>query len=628
MFHLLPQSNTPRWVIIVMDLLLSAIALGFAYIIRFDLKADPEMIRQEWMILSRSILIFFAVKGIVFYSFSIHKGLVRHTSTDDMKRIFFAVSLSSLLFLVLGLLRVNFWDGYYLFPSSVLLIEFLASFVLMIGARFTVKLLYLESIKNKVSDERILIYGAGISGLITKRTIEKDVRISYKVIGFIDDNKKLDGTRLEGLRINNTSRLERIIKEEGVTQVIVAIQNPLERNKQYVLETCLRLDVKVQKVPTPKSWINGEFSAKQMGKIQIEDLLGRDPIVLSENKIKEEISGKVVLVSGAAGSIGSGLVKQILLHNPKKIILLDQAESPMYDLHNELLSGFSATSLEVVIGDIRNLERMMKLFAYASPDIVFHAAAYKHVPLMEDNPSEAIKTNVEGTRNLVDCALKANVRKFVMISTDKAVNPTNVMGASKRIAEMYAQMANQQGKTKFITTRFGNVLGSNGSVIPLFQKQIEQGGPITLTDERITRFFMTIPEACQLVLEAGAMGEGGEIFVFDMGESVKIIDLAKKMIKLNGLELGKDIEIKVTGLRPGEKLYEELLAKDENTLTTHHPLILKAKVREIDPSMLAQINDLIELFYKQDNTALVGQMKKIVPEYVSNNSEFEKLDKK
>jgi FlaA1/EpsC-like NDP-sugar epimerase len=628
MFHLLPQSNTPRWIIIVLDLLLSAMALGFAYVIRFDLKADPEMIRQEWMILSRSILIFFAVKGLVFYGFSIHKGLVRHTSTDDMKRIFLAVSLSSLLFLVLGFLRQTFWDGYYLFPSSVLLIEFLASFVLMIGARFTVKLLYLESIKNKEADERILIYGAGISGLITKRTIEKDVRISYKVIGFIDDNKKLDGTRLEGLKIFNTPKLERLIREEGVTQVIVAIQNPLEKNKQFVLETCLKLDVKVQKVPSPKAWINGEFSAKQMGKIQIEDLLGRDPIVLSENKIKEEISGKVVLVSGAAGSIGSGLVKQILLHNPKKIILLDQAESPMYDLHNELLSSHIMIDLEVVIGDIRNKERMLRLFDHANPDIVFHAAAYKHVPLMEDNPSEAIKTNVEGTKNLVDCALKSNVSKFVMISTDKAVNPTNVMGASKRIAEMYAQMANQKGITKFITTRFGNVLGSNGSVIPLFQKQIEQGGPITLTDERITRFFMTIPEACQLVLEAGAMGEGGEIFVFDMGESVKIIDLAKKMIKLNGLELGKDIEIKVTGLRPGEKLYEELLAKDEDTLTTHHPLILKAKVRDLDQVMLKEINDLIELFYLKDNAALVGQMKKIVPEYISNNSEFEKLDKK
>ncbi len=356
--------------------------------------------------------------------------------------------------------------------------------------------------------------------------------------------------------------------------------------------------------------------------------MGRDPIVLSEDKIKTQISGKIILVSGAAGSIGSGLVKQILEHKPKKILLLDQAESPMYDLNNELLGKPHSSELEVIIGDIRNKERMQRLFAHAKPDIIYHAAAYKHVPLMESNPSEAIKTNVEGTRNLVDCALEFEVGKFVMISTDKAVNPTNVMGASKRIAEMYAQLANQKGQAKFITTRFGNVLGSNGSVIPLFQKQIEQGGPITLTDERITRFFMTIPEACQLVLEAGAMGEGGEVFVFDMGESVKIIDLAKKMIKLNGLELGKDIEIKVTGLRPGEKLYEELLADDENTLPTHHPLILKAKVREIEASIEKEIDELIQLFGTQDNHKLVAKMKSLVPEYVSNNSEFEKLDKK
>ncbi len=628
MFQLLPQSNTPRWVIIVMDLILSALALGFAYIIRFDLKADSEMIRQEWMILQRSLLLFFVVKAVVFYAFSIHKGLVRHTSTDDMKRIFLALTLSSLIFLVLGILRKQFVDGFYLFPSSVLIMEFLACFVLMVGARFTVKLLYLETLKNKEADERILIYGAGISGLITKRTIEKDARISYKVLGFIDDNKKLEGTRLEGLKIFHSSKLKQLIREEGITQVIVAIQNPSEKNKQFILETCIEENVKVQKVPSPKSWINGEFSTKQMGKIQIEDLLGRDPIILSEDKIKKELSAKIVLVSGAAGSIGSGLVKQILLHHPKKIILLDQAESPMYDFHNELLSGFSGVELEVVIGDIRNSDRMMRLFEHARPDIVFHAAAYKHVPLMENNPSEAIKTNVEGTKNLVDCAIAVNVDKFVMISTDKAVNPTNVMGASKRIAEMYAQMATKKGKTKFITTRFGNVLGSNGSVIPLFQKQIEQGGPITLTDERITRFFMTIPEACQLVLEAGALGEGGEIFVFDMGESVKIIDLAKKMIKLSGLELGKDIEIRVTGLRPGEKLYEELLASDENTLPTHHPLILKAKVRDSEDSVLNEIEKLIQLFGAQNNLEIVRQMKKIVPEYVSNNSEFEKLDQK
>jgi FlaA1/EpsC-like NDP-sugar epimerase len=307
---------------------------------------------------------------------------------------------------------------------------------------------------------------------------------------------------------------------------------------------------------------------------------------------------------------------------------LDQAESPLYDFQNELIVQFPHLNFEVVIADIRNYERLKHVFAHFNPSYVFHAAAYKHVPLMENNPTEAVLTNVKGTKNLVDLALDFNVHKFVMISTDKAVNPTNVMGASKRIAEIYAQAANQKGITKIVTTRFGNVLGSNGSVIPLFQKQIENGGPLTLTDERITRFFMTIPEACQLVLEAGTLGDGGEIFVFDMGEPIKIIDLAKKMIQLSGLELGKDIEIKITGLRPGEKLYEELLAKEENTLTTHHPKILKAKIREEDEQQIEAINQLIALFEAQDNEALVTKMKQIVPEYISNNSTFEKLDTK
>jgi FlaA1/EpsC-like NDP-sugar epimerase len=322
------------------------------------------------------------------------------------------------------------------------------------------------------------------------------------------------------------------------------------------------------------------------------------------------------------------MVLQIAKYQPLKVVLLDQAESPIYDIQNQLLTQFPNLAFEVVIGDIRNYERMERVFEYYRPEYVFHAAAYKHVPLMENNPSEAILTNVKGTKNLVDLANKYQVKKFVMISTDKAVNPTNVMGASKRIAEIYAQAANEKGITKFVTTRFGNVLGSNGSVIPLFQRQIEQGGPLTITDKRITRFFMTIPEACQLVLEAGAMGEGGEIFVFDMGESVKIIDLARKMIQLSGLEEGKDIEIKVTGLRPGEKLYEELLAQEENTLPTHHPQILKAKIRIEDEAKIKQIEDLIHLFEAQKNNEIVSKMKEIVPEYISNNSEFELLDKK
>lgn len=625
---LLPKTSTPRWMIIVIDLILSLCGLFFAYLIRFDLKADATLIRNEWAILSKSILVYLFVKFIVFYSFKIHKGLVRHTSTEDLRRIFYASAVSSSLFLVLGVLRHVFLDQYYLFPMSVLIMEFMGTFFLMIGLRFGIKLIYMESIKPKDSSERILIYGAGVSGLITKRTIEKDTRISYHIVGFLDDNVKMKGSRLQGSVIYHTSQLEELIKSEGITQLIIAIQNPREESIQQIVDVCLNHNVSVNKVPSPKSWVNGEFTTRQIAKIKIEDLLGRKPIVLDEQKISDELKGKIILVSGAAGSIGSGMVMQIAKYEPKLLILLDQAESPLYDLQNQIHYQFPNFSFEIVVGDIRNFERMERLFDHFKPQYVFHAAAYKHVPLMENNPSEAILTNVKGTKNLVNLSNKYGVEKFVMISTDKAVNPTNVMGASKRIAEIYAQAANVRSTTKYVTTRFGNVLGSNGSVIPLFQRQIEQGGPITLTDERITRFFMTIPEACQLVLEAGSMGEGGEIFVFDMGESVKIIDLAKKMIQLSGLEIGKDIEIKITGLRPGEKLYEELLAKDENTLPTHHPQILKAKIRVEEMETIHLIDELIGLFEAQENENIVSKMKQIVPEYISNNSEFESLDKK
>jgi FlaA1/EpsC-like NDP-sugar epimerase len=625
------NKNFPRWIIILSDLLIGIFSLGIAYLIRFDLKADKSLVKQEWDILSKSILLYIVIKLVTFFIFKIHKGLIRHTSVEDIRRILFASITSSLLFLGVGLVRFYQFDGFYLFPSSVLIMEFFVSFFLLLSFRFSIKFLYFESdqisSKNK---ENILIYGCGISGLTTKRTIEKDKRFSYNIVGFVDDNSKIKGNRIEGKTIFHSSQLEKIFKEKSIHKLIIAIQNPEKSNKKHIVDLCLKNNVEVQQVPSVKSWINGEFSTKQISKIKIEELLGRNPIFLGKEKIKQELENEVILVTGAAGSIGSGLVKEIASYQPKLIVLLDQAESPLYDLEQELKSNFSNLKYEIVIGDIRIKERMERVFDYYRPAYVFHAAAYKHVPLMEDNPSEAIQTNIKGTINLVDLATKYEAKKFVMISTDKAVNPTNVMGASKRIAEIYAQnlflQTKNSNKTKIITTRFGNVLGSNGSVIPLFQKQIDQGGPITLTDEKITRFFMTIPEACQLVLEAANMGDGGEIFVFDMGESVKIIDLAKKMIQLNGLELGKDIEIKITGLRPGEKLYEELLSSEENTIPTHHPQILIAKVRENEENINQKIEELLTLFQTQDNIKIVGKMKEIVPEYLSNNSEFSKLD--
>lgn len=622
-----PIKNTPRWFVVIIDISISILSLVLAYLMRFDLQADETLIENEWKILSKSIVFYFSIKLLVYLLFKVHKRVVRHTSTIDIRILFFSNFVASFLFLIAGLIRFKFYDGYFLFPTTVLILEFLFSFTLMVTFRFVVKLIYLESVKVKEVEKNVLIYGAGISGLVTKRTIEKDPLTRYKIIGFIDDNKRLSGNILEGLKIYNTSKLDHILESENVDMVILAIQQPDEENQKKVVNICFEKNIEVQKVPTPKSWINGQFSTKQIKSIKIEDLLGRSTIRLDEVKIKNELSGKTVLVTGAAGSIGSGMVQQILKYHPQKVILLDNAESALYDFVNELKSTDSNAPIEVVIGDIRHYDRMKRLFEVFRPSYILHAAAYKHVPLMEDNPSEAILTNVRGTKNLVDLAVEFDAQKFVMISTDKAVNPTNVMGASKRIAEIYAQHKNSLGKTKFITTRFGNVLGSNGSVIPLFKRQIEQGGPITVTDERITRYFMTIPEACQLVLEAGTIGEGGEIFVFDMGESVKIIDLAKNMIKLSGLEIGKDIEIKVTGLRPGEKLYEELLSDGEKTLPTHHPKILKAKIQETGEKEIVMIEELIQLFECQENKKIVAKMKEIVPEFKSNNSIYEQLDR-
>ena len=620
------RARTPRWVIVVLDLFISLFALTLAYLIRFDLKADANTIENEWNVLSKSLFLFFALKFIVFYLFKIHKGLVRHTSTEDLKRIFYSLSTCSLLFLIFGIIRYTYFDGSFLFPMSVLIVEYISSLLILVGSRFLVKLFYLETIKNKDKIENILIYGAGISALITKKTIENDPRNNQKIIGFIDDNLKLAGTRIEGIQVYSSTELSNLFFEFQLKTVIIAIQNPNLLNQKKIIDTCINLNIQIQKVPNPKSWINGEFSTKQLAKIKIEDLLGRNSILLEKDKVENELQQKIILITGAAGSIGSGLAEQIALFNPKLLILLDQAESPLFDLQFTLLNDFPELKFELVIGDVCNEIRMQNLFKTFNPQHVFHAAAYKHVPMMEMNPSEAVATNILGTKIIADLSDSFKVEKFVMISTDKAVNPTNVMGASKRVAEMYVENKNKASETNYITTRFGNVLGSNGSVIPLFQKQIEKGGPITITDERITRYFMTISEACQLVLEAGVMGKGGEIFIFDMGKSVKIIDLAKKMIALSGLELGRDIDIKITGLRPGEKLHEELLANEENTLPTHHSKILIAKNRHTTSEQIIYIEELITLIPLQDNQKIVKKMKEIVLEYISNNSIYETLD--
>ena len=620
------RSRTPRWVIVFLDLLINVFALFFAYVIRFDLDSQSELIKEEWLLLKDYLWIFIIVKLIVFYLFKIHKGLVRYTSTHDLNRIFIAVSSCTLIFAGIGLIRYNFIDAFYLIPTSVLIVEFLASFAFTVGSRFIIKLIYLESQKNKDEIENVIVYGAGISGLITKRTIENDTKSSLQIIGFIDDNPKLWGTRMEGKNIYSPKNLIALHKKKNIDTIIIAIQNPKPERRKALLDECITLNIKVQKVPDPKSWINGEFTSKQFVKAKIEDLLGREEIKLNIAKIEANLKGKKILITGAAGSIGSGLVKQIANFEPALLILFDQAESGLYDLQWEIKDETPNVKFEIVIGDVTHRKRVENLIRSFSPEVVFHAAAYKHVPLMELNPSEAVKTNILGSKILIDICDEFKVKKFVFISTDKAVNPTNVMGATKRVAEIYAQEKNLKSDTQFITTRFGNVLGSNGSVIPLFQRQIENGGPITITDNRITRFFMSIPEACQLVLEASVMGNGGEIYVFDMGDSVKIIDLAKKMISLSGMTIDKDIQIKVTGLRPGEKLFEELLANEENTVPTHHKKILIAKT-EVKEMKESKINALIDLIDAQKNDKLVALIKSIVPEYLSQNSSFEKLDK-
>ncbi|MCK5782198.1 MAG: polysaccharide biosynthesis protein, partial [Flavobacteriales bacterium] len=424
---------------------------------------------------------------------------------------------------------------------------------------------------------------------------------------------------------------ENYLEKSNLVEIVIAIEEISVERKNQIVDFCLSHDLLVRIIPSFEKWANGELSPNQITEVKIEDLLDRPAIVLNNHYTNEEIKDKVVLVTGAAGSIGSEIVRQLIEKEPKKVLLFEQAESPLHDFRMEigakLSKEYPEVELEFVIGDIRNRRFVQDIFDFHKPNIVYHAAAYKHVPLMEEYPQQAVSTNVKGTKNIADASVKVGVDKFVMVSTDKAVNPTNVMGASKRIAEIYIQsLSLVQTNTKFITTRFGNVLGSNGSVIPMFKKQIAEGGPITVTHKDITRYFMTIPEACQLVLEAGTMGKGGEIFVFDMGKSVKIFDVAKKMIKLSGCDYPNDIDIVFSGLRPGEKLYEELLAQKEGTIPTYHPKIMVAKIREVNYSMLNTEIDHLILKVNDDSFEIVQQMKNIVPEFISNNSRFSVLD--
>ena len=569
----------------------------------------------------------------VIYFARLHTGLLRYSNTVDLFHIFAATLSFSFLFLAFYYGMGYRWVGLDAsFLLLVLLINFFIASTLLIAFRLLAKATYLilsRRIHNRTV-HRVLIFGSDQNAVLVKQALNNDPEINYVVEGFISTDRSMLNSYLEQKKVYHIKDLAKLKKEKHIQEMLITNENLDEKDKRIVIERCIRLGIKVLTIPPVKNWLSGKLTKKQIQKLKIEDLLQRKPIVIDQKKVKEDLQGRRVLVTGAAGSIGSEIVRQVLSYNPALLILCDHAESPLHEIQLAMEDQFPDAKMEVVLADVSNYDRMYKLFNTCRPEMVYHAAAYKHVPMIENNPFEAISVNVGGTKNIADLSVHFQVDKFVMVSTDKAVNPTNVMGASKRLAEIYTQSLNgvSSGKTRFITTRFGNVLGSNGSVIPRFRSQIKKGGPITVTHPEITRYFMTIPEAVQLVLEAGTMGQGGEIYVFDMGKPVKIVDLAKKMVQLAGLEEGKDIDIVYTGLRPGEKLYEELLSSAETTLPTHHDKISIAKVREYAYEVAsASIDELLEINKHHDNAEVVQKMKQIIPEFLSKNSVYEELDK-
>ena len=609
------------------------VALIAAYLLRYNFILDDVQVHD----MGFHLLITLVLSIISFLIFKPYAGIVRHTSFEDVFRVFKSILLLGVMLLLLNLNSILHGGNWFpVMPFSILIIFILSGLFLLIFVRVMIKLLFITFSGQGGSYKRnVLIYGAGKAGQIALNVINSDRESAMRVVGFLDDNPLLHGKVMAGIPVYTpTVVTQEFINKHKVKDVIFSIQKIPAIQKRKIIEDLIsQAAVEVKEMPPVSQWINGELSLKQLSKVRISDLLQRDPIELDMAHIMDDLNDKVILVTGAAGSIGSEISRQICRFNPKNIVFFDQAESPLYDLQQELNKTFPSLSsrFKFIIGDVSNVETVERLFRIHRPDMVYHAAAYKHVPMMEANPFEAVHVNIFGTKIVADAAMRYEISKFVMISTDKAVNPTNVMGATKRTAEIYIQSLNHRpsNSTAFITTRFGNVLGSNGSVIPLFEKQIAAGGPVTVTHPDIIRYFMTIPEACQLVLEAGVMGLGGEIFLFDMGKPVKIKDLATQMIKLSGLRPDIDIQIVYSGLRPGEKLYEELLNEGENNLSTYNPKITVAQIfhhsaKEVDAMFL----DLQDSFNTYDRMEVVSQLKRIVPEFISKNSEFQNLDKK
>ena len=631
--HINNLSYLPRWIIVPIDIMVLIFSFTFTYML-FEGTALGYIITSHD---------FYFVGGLIFVNifffwlFRTYSGIIRHSSYIDAIKLLFS-QMSVLVFFLFFNLVFELYTGHKAFLNTALFINLVLSFCGLFLYRVIVKQTFELYFSEKANSKliRTVIYGTDANAISVANALKFETPSRFKIVGFVDKNNQNASKRMLDLPIlilrKKLPALMRSVAAEGL---IIADKSLSKDEQLIIVDQCLEFNYRVYTVPLISDWENQKEISQKVKNIQIEDLLERKPIVLDSKSISKQLKDKTILITGAAGSIGSEIVRQVLGFNPKVVIILDHAETPLHNLCLETFAMNPETKIVAVIADVKSKKALEKVFKNYNPHVVFHAAAYKHVPLMEDNPSQAILTNIKGTKNLADLSCKYHVKKFVMVSTDKAVNPSNVMGASKRIAEKYVQSLflknkneNIPGVTKFITTRFGNVLGSNGSVVPLFTKQIAEGGPVTITHQDIIRYFMTIPEACQLVLEAGAMGNGGEIYIFDMGKPVKIIDLAKKMIKLAGFIPDKEIKIKIVGLRPGEKLYEELLNDTSKTLPTYHNKIMIAQeIQDEYENLHADIDELIGIADFYENDDIVAKMKKIVPEFKSMNSAFEVLDK-
>ena len=616
--------SLPRWLVLLLDLSTVFFSFLIAYMLRYNFEVETFQIS---MVFKQSffVVIIYALFILIFKSYV---GMIRHTTIRDAYKIILTNIIALIVLFIITLLsRKNGWNPILDIPLSILLIHSGAVTILLFFFRVFVKIFYEFASSSSRDRRNVLIYGSGETGILVKRLLEGDPKNKYRLKGFIDDDKKIQGKKVDGYPVFSRHVLTKdFIEDEDIQVFIIAINSLLPTKKKEVIESMIGFGCEILDTPSFDSWMNGHLEVKNLKKVKFEDLLGRDPIKLDLDKIQNGLTGKTILVTGGAGSIGSEIARQLTRFNSKQIIIVDQAETPSFYLGEELKAKLPGCNFRTIIGDVTRADDMEIIFKKYKPEIVFHAAAYKHVPMMEIHPHQAFRVNVGGTKIISELAIKYQAEKFVIISSDKAVNPTNVMGATKKICELLVHaQSNRKGiSTQFITTRFGNVLGSNGSVIPLFNKQIADGGPVTITHPDITRYFMTIPEACQLVLEAGFMGNGGEIYIFDMGEPVRVMDVAINLIRLSGLEPYKDIQIKVIGLRPGEKLFEELFAADEPMMPTHHPKISIAQVADLDfEDINSRIDNILLSLNKMSKTQVIEKMQEIVPTYTSK---FEFID--